>query len=114
MNLNATPWFIQTGSVLRSTQTAGVYAAATEIDPALSCSHVIPASQGERERVGLADLVTLDMTYVKANAETTLRPRRDDRLHLADVDYRIRAVEPWPKTNSQFLVLYIEDEGVTA
>lgn len=112
--MNITPWFVQSGSIYRSTQTAGVYAAATEIDPALSCSHVIPASQGERERVGLADLITLDTVYAKPNAETALRPRRDDRLHLADVDYRIRAVEPWPKTNSQFLVLYIEDEGVTA
>ncbi len=111
--MNIPHWFVQSGSIYRSTKTAGVYAAATEIDPALSCSHVIPASQGERERVGLADLITLDTVYVNANTETELRPRRDDRLHLAEVDYRIRAVESWPKTKSQFLVLYIEDEGAT-
>lgn len=107
-------WYTQTAEVWRSTQTNGVYGDPERIDISLRCSHVVPTSRSDRERAGLADLVSLQMTYAEASTAPNERPRRDDRLHLDGINYRIRAVLPWPKTDIRFFEVFLEDEGVTA
>lgn len=80
-------------------------AARETMTAALPCSAVYPASAEQAERAGMALAARLMVIYT---APVTAQP--DWRLSTGGVDYRIRAISPWPRTGAHFVEMLIEEE----
>lgn len=74
---------------------------------AVGCSGVYPASVEQAERAGLATVYRLMVIYLDATAE----PKPDWRLAADGREYRIRAVSYWPREDSGFVELLIEEDA---
>lgn len=80
-------------------------AARETMTAALACSNVYPASVEQAERAGMALAARLMIIYT-----APVEAQSDWRLSTGGVDYRIRAVTPWPRGGAQFVELLIEEE----
>ncbi len=70
------------------------------------CSGVYPASSEQAERAGLATVYRLMVIYLAA---TEAKP--DMRLAADGREYRVRAASYWPREDSEFVELLIEEES---
>lgn len=106
-------WLTVEAEVWRATVNKnGTYGIPTRLN-CRQCSEPVPTSQNDRLRAGQADVISLYIVYSDVPDEKTERPRADDRLRLDGNNYRIRSVIPWPVVNTQYLEIFIEDEGKT-
>ena len=75
---------------------------------ALACSNPYPASIEAQERAGLG-LTARALTIYTAVPEVAIQD--DQRLVLNGIEYRIRAISPWPVQSAAFYELLVEAEG---
>lgn len=66
-----------------------------------------PASQEQKERMDMATTAQVVAAYISKTAAT---PTTDMRLSVADQEYRIRGVSPWPMATPIFWELLMELE----
>lgn len=105
-------WFTQTAEIWRAAAVSGTYGTPELLDT-VRCSEITPTTHIDRLRAGKPDVVSLMLVYTDVPADTSSRPKPDDRFRLEGTDYRIRHVISWPVTRPEMLELFIEDEGRT-
>lgn len=84
--------------------------ARTTVVASLDCGRLHEMDEREKERANMATITRARRVKAKYDANVTAR----HRLIYGGVDYRIVFVRHVPVNDPQYMVLFLEDEGVSA